>query len=114
MNTQRSLLSTLVASLLSLPLFANERWTNQEIIQINTLEPRATYTPFQSIEAVTSLAQVEYVVGAGLKGRRGGLEYRSGSETFCRALAGELPPPPDETLYWVALCRKGLMALSQS
>ena len=28
-----------------------------------------------------------------------------GSEHFCRSLAADLPPPPDDAHYWIALCR---------
>ncbi len=46
-----------------------------------------------------------YQVGAGLEARDGDHTYRMGSEQFCRELAATLPPPPDDTVYWIALCR---------
>jgi P-type Cu2+ transporter len=61
---------------------------------------------FDGIDATADLQSVEYQVGAGLEGIRNGERYRMGSEQFCRQLAARLPAPPDDALYWVALCRE--------
>lgn len=62
---------------------------------------------FATVKAATGLEQVYYRVGAGLEATRDGEQYRMGSEQFCREQAASLPPPPDESLYWIALCRGG-------
>ncbi len=46
------------------------------------------------------------VVGAGMQGSIGGASYRMGSEAFCREWCQQLPPPPGEALYWIALCSR--------
>jgi Cu2+-exporting ATPase len=60
---------------------------------------------FTAIEPHPDIQQVQYQVGAGLEAQQNGHCYRMGSEPFCRALAATLPPPPEEPLYWIALCR---------
>jgi len=60
---------------------------------------------FDGVAAARDLGLSEYRPGEGLIAQRGGDEYRLGSEPFCRARAPALPPPPDEPLYWIALCR---------
>tara|TARA_R100000005_G_scaffold96203_2_gene81433 strand:- start:7995 stop:10409 length:2415 start_codon:yes stop_codon:yes gene_type:complete len=55
-------------------------------------------------DAVAGLSAPRYVTGAGVEAVWRGARYRMGSERFCRELAPGLPPPPDEELYWVALC----------
>jgi Cu2+-exporting ATPase len=35
------------------------------------------------------------------------VRFRIGSADYCRELAGALPPPPEEPLYWIALCEAG-------
>jgi Cu2+-exporting ATPase len=60
---------------------------------------------FAGIAASQGVEEAQYQVGAGLEGRRGDDHYRMGSEPFCRAQAATLPPPPEEQLYWIALCR---------
>jgi Cu2+-exporting ATPase len=63
---------------------------------------------FAGIDSAPGFDLVEYRVGAGLEGTRGGSAFRVGSEQFCRARAPTLPPPPDQHLYWIALCRDDL------
>ena len=60
---------------------------------------------FARIDSAPGFDAVNYQVGAGLEGTRDGMTYRVGSELFCRARAPSLPPPPDQHLYWIALCR---------
>jgi Cu2+-exporting ATPase len=63
---------------------------------------------FQDLPPSPGLEEVHYTVGAGLEGRQADHSYSMGSDKFCRARAGTLPPPPAEPLYWVALCRDDL------
>lgn len=49
MKTHKPLVFALATTLLSASLPALENWENLEVIQINSLEPRATFTPFPSI-----------------------------------------------------------------
>lgn len=49
--------------------------------------------------------QVDYCVGKGLEAQLERQNYRIGSQSFCKALAAELPPASDDSLYWIALCR---------
>jgi Cu2+-exporting ATPase len=60
---------------------------------------------FTDITGSAVLDDVSYQVGAGLEARKGSQRYRMGSEVYCRQLAADLPGPPDERHYWVALCR---------
>jgi Cu2+-exporting ATPase len=60
---------------------------------------------FAAVAPAPGLEQVHYQVGAGLEAMRGGERYRMGSEQFCRAQAASLAPPPNEALYWIAICR---------
>lgn len=64
--------------------------------------------PFAGLSPAADWEQVDYRVGAGLEGYRGGVRYRMGSEPFCREIAPTLPAPPDRHRYWVALCRDRL------
>jgi Cu2+-exporting ATPase len=66
----------------------------------------AVAAAFTSTAAADGLSEVEQIPGAGVQGLRGGGAVRMGSEAFCRELCPQLPPPPDESLYWVALCRE--------
>ena len=59
---------------------------------------------FADIEALGGLSDVHYVVGAGLEGRWHNRRLRIGSLAFCRQLRPDLPAPPEEPLYWIALC----------
>ncbi len=59
---------------------------------------------FTITDADNTFTDVNYLVGAGLEGKREGLAYRIGSDAFCRQLCPALPPPPDRALYWIALC----------
>ncbi len=61
---------------------------------------------FANTPANTAFAQVVHIAGAGLEGEYDGLRYRMGSAAFCRALCPVLPEPPEEPLYWVAMCRE--------
>ncbi|MEH6567687.1 MAG: heavy metal translocating P-type ATPase [Halioglobus sp.] len=49
--------------------------------------------------------QVNYCVGKGLEAQLEHQTYRIGSQSFCAALAADMPPPPDDNFYWIALCR---------
>ncbi|MEE4146368.1 MAG: heavy metal translocating P-type ATPase [Halieaceae bacterium] len=60
---------------------------------------------FGEIAPAPGLQDVEYRVGAGLEARQDGHRFRMGSEPFCRSQAPGLAPPPEEPLYWIALCR---------
>jgi Cu2+-exporting ATPase len=62
---------------------------------------------FSTTTAATGFEQVEYHVGRGLEGMCDGTRYCMGSEALCRPLAPQLPPPPDDRLYWIALVREG-------
>jgi Cu2+-exporting ATPase len=59
---------------------------------------------FDNISATRAFANPKYHLGAGLVGQLDGASYRLGSEKFCRAIAVDLPPPPPDPLYWIALC----------
>ena len=59
---------------------------------------------FDDIDALEGFSDVSYQVGAGLCGNRRGEHYRLGSIAYCSDLVTELPPAPDEPLYWIALC----------
>jgi len=61
---------------------------------------------FSEYREAPGFDNVLYRVGAGLEATRNHMEYRMGSEVFCRTIAAELPPPPDREHYWIALCRK--------
>ncbi|MDP5053806.1 MAG: heavy metal translocating P-type ATPase, partial [Congregibacter sp.] len=50
------------------------------------------------------VSDVRYVIGEGLEGRYQGRRVRLGSMAFCRAIAPDLPPPPEDPKYWIALC----------
>ncbi len=63
---------------------------------------------FANLESSVGFDQVDYKIGAGLSGLRGGVNYRLGSEAFCRIHAPTLPPPPEPSLYWVALCQENI------
>ncbi|MBE9538080.1 MAG: heavy metal translocating P-type ATPase [Proteobacteria bacterium] len=60
---------------------------------------------FDKVATNISFDRVHYQIGAGLTGYLGADNYTLGSETFCRAQAPSLPPPPKESLYWIALCK---------
>lgn len=59
---------------------------------------------FADMEGAPGFSEVDYRVGAGLQARKQGRTWRMGSEPFCRELAPNLPPPPDDGRYWIALC----------
>ncbi|WP_239017310.1 heavy metal translocating P-type ATPase [Seongchinamella sediminis] len=59
---------------------------------------------FAHIESTEGFHDVSYKLGAGLQGSVNGQLYRIGSEAYCRELCPGLPPPPDDPLYWIALC----------
>jgi P-type Cu2+ transporter len=59
---------------------------------------------FSAIEGATGFEQVSYQVGAGLEAYRDTLKYRIGSEQFCRMIVPDLPVPPNQHYYWIALC----------
>ncbi len=61
---------------------------------------------FGEVSGAGGFEDVEYRVGAGLSARRAGRACRMGSEAFCREIAPELPPSPDDAHYWIALCRE--------
>ncbi len=61
-------------------------------------------TAFRGVKPADGFDQGSYLTGAGVSGRRGGREYRIGSAAFCREKAPALPPAPDASRYWVALC----------
>ena len=61
---------------------------------------------FDNTSPAPGLEDVQYHVGRGLEGRKDGVNYRLGSDTFCREQAPDLPAPPDNSLYWVALVRE--------
>ena len=61
---------------------------------------------FANTSPASGLEDVQYHVGRGLEGHRDGVNYRLGSDTFCREQAPDLPAPPDNSLYWVALVRE--------
>ncbi len=70
-----------------------QRWSNHPISLV-----------FQDIAEAPGFQDIHYHLGQGLSGQRQGLQYRMGSDTFCRQLCATLPPAPDAPLYWVALC----------
>ncbi|WP_240725095.1 heavy metal translocating P-type ATPase [Mangrovimicrobium sediminis] len=72
---------------------ALQQWSNHPISRA-----------FAGVERTLDCDSVDQVVGAGLDGVRGGQHYRMGSAAFCRDLCPALPQPPDDALYWVALC----------
>ena len=62
---------------------------------------------FSAYTGASDFECVDYRVGAGLQALRAGVSYRMGSAEFCRELAPQLPPAPDDHLYWIALCKQG-------
>jgi Cu2+-exporting ATPase len=66
---------------------------------------------FERVTIDTDFDRVDYVVGAGLTGHIGNDCYTLGSERFCRLHTPSCPPPPNQALYWIALC-KGAEALA--
>jgi Cu2+-exporting ATPase len=58
---------------------------------------------FRSCDAKPGIADVRYVIGAGLEGRFAGETLRLGSADFCRAIAPALGAAPETPLYWIAL-----------
>lgn len=63
---------------------------------------------FESTDTSIHFDSVEYEVGAGLTGQMGMERYTLGSEHFCRQNAPSCPPPPEDKLYWIALCKRDL------
>jgi Cu2+-exporting ATPase len=61
---------------------------------------------FANTEPAPGIEDAQYHVGRGLEGRKDGVQYRLGSDMFCRELAPDLPAPPDDKQYWVALVRE--------
>ena len=59
---------------------------------------------FNQLASRINFDRVDYKVGAGLHSLDD-YAYSMGSESFCRAYASTLPPPPKEPLYWVGLCK---------
>ena len=84
---------------------------NQEILAIAAALQHFSTHPvaraFTSINGASGLTNVNYRVGAGLEAQKDGVTYRMGSEQFCRQLVAALPGPPDDNLYWIALCKEG-------
>ncbi|MEP5568343.1 MAG: heavy metal translocating P-type ATPase [Halioglobus sp.] len=62
---------------------------------------------FTTVEDAVTFTNVDYTVGAGIEGQYADQSYRMGSEQFCRQICPDLPPLPEEPLYWVALCQGG-------
>ena len=60
---------------------------------------------FEQVTINTDFDNVDYQVGAGLTGHIGNDCYTLGSERFCRLKTPSCPPPPADSLYWIALCR---------
>jgi len=60
---------------------------------------------FDLTEGSANFDRVDYEIGAGLTGHIGNDTYTLGSESFCRQQAPSCPPPPPDTLYWIALCK---------
>ncbi|MFT5481626.1 MAG: Cu2+-exporting ATPase [Halieaceae bacterium] len=46
----------------------------------------------------------EQITGAGVSGFIEGVEFRMGSESFCRQLQPQMPEPPPGDHYWIGLC----------
>ncbi len=61
---------------------------------------------FAGLAQAPDMKRVVNQTGAGLEGECAGIRYRIGSETYCREIAPDLPPPPEAPLYWVALCQR--------
>ena len=83
-------------------------WSEAEVLSLAATLQRHSNHPlgqaFEGISCADEFEQVDYEIGAGLSGRRGGKTYRLGSERFCRQHAPGMPPPPPGALYWIALC----------
>lgn len=62
---------------------------------------------FEGIEEARGFELVTYTVGAGITARSDGLDYRMGSDAFCRELVPNIPTAPDDNHYWIALCCAG-------
>ena len=73
-------------------------------LQLHSSHPLAT--AFSGLQADLQFEQVQYRVGSGLEGQLDGHSYRIGSRDFCKELAPDLPPAPDDDHYWIALCRE--------
>ncbi len=58
---------------------------------------------FEKIAPAPGIDDLHYQVGAGVRGHRAGKALRMGSASYGRELCPELPDPPEEGLYWVAL-----------
>ncbi len=64
--------------------------------------------PFHTLQAAPGIERVQVVAGAGMTGFIAGspaeaTQLRLGSLDHCRALAPDLPDPPDDSHYWIAL-----------
>lgn len=59
--------------------------------------------PDADASSTVELAQVEYRVGAGVRGFHDGVEVRIGSLEFCRELCPALTAPPREPRVWIGL-----------
>lgn len=82
-------------------------WSAQEATAIAAAMQRHSSHPaasaFTGLEEDARITDVNYIAGAGLEAQLDSHTIRLGSETYCRALLSELPSPPDDLAYWVAL-----------
>jgi len=71
-------------------------------LQVHANHPLAdAFIPYR---ATQQYENVSYTVGAGLQTIHRHRCLRMGSESFCRLIAPQLPPPPDDDRLWIALC----------
>ncbi|MFT4873642.1 heavy metal translocating P-type ATPase [Congregibacter sp.] len=62
---------------------------------------------FKSSDAAADVQNIRYVVGEGLEGFFEGRRIRLGSMRFCKEVAPNLAPSPEDEMYWIALCVDG-------
>jgi Cu2+-exporting ATPase len=74
-------------------------------LQIYSSHPIAR--AFSTTDAATDFGPAKYHISAGLEARRHDITYHMGSEQFCRRLVPDFPDMPDNSLYWIGLCREG-------
>ncbi len=81
--------------------------TEAEVLAIATgLQHYSTHPVARAFRGHSvTLSQVQYRVGAGLEGCYRNNTFRLGSLDFCREIAPMLGRPPQDALYWIALCR---------
>lgn len=69
---------------------------------LQTFSQHPAARPFHTMDAEADIRDITSLPGRGMQGKWRGQTLRLGSRAFCEALA-DLPPPPDNSHYWLAL-----------